>query len=111
MTSPPSTGSDSLTCPQCHKHVDQAAWVMHPRYCTAADPAGAPAPTATIGVAGSGGAASARPVAQKGSGEISMYLIVGVLLQFVGGVLLGGGFANMTSTDLLRGTQEPAGAP
>ena len=38
MTSPPSTGSDSLTCPQCHKHVDPAAWVMHPRYCTAADP-------------------------------------------------------------------------
>ena len=39
MTSPP-TDSDSLTCPQCHKHVDQAAWVMHPRYCTAADAAG-----------------------------------------------------------------------
>ena len=44
MTSPPSTGSDSLTCPQCHKHVDQAAWVMHPRYCTAADPAGSASP-------------------------------------------------------------------
>ncbi len=97
-----------------HKPVDKDAWVLHPRYCAArangqGDHSSAPPGTAAATssdltsasgaeVVGSFGgpphpafAPSAPPAtrpARGGSGEITTYLVLGVDLQLVGGLLL-----------------------
>jgi hypothetical protein len=109
MSSPTGTSPNALTCPQCHKRVDPAVWAMHPRYCTAAGTAEHPSADSARETARPAPATSPSPAARKGSGEIATYLVVGVLLQFLGGVLLGVGFASMTSTDLLTGASETSG--
>jgi len=113
MADPTDPSGSTLVCPACQKPVDKDAWVLHPRYCAARDDVAgdhSSAPTRTAAtssvltspsgaeVVGSHGAPphpafapSAPPMTRRtrgGSSEITTYLVVGVVLQFVGGLLL-----------------------
>ena len=113
----PGPSSRTLVCPACHMQVDKDAWVLHPRYCAArddleSDPSLAPSsaaarqfdPLSASGseVVGSSGGLQGAAFGPSGppmsrsvrgkSSEITTYLVVGVVLQFLGGLLLAFGF-------------------